>query len=306
MTTRKPLSSSLPSARRLPLAFAAVALSLALAPAAWAQTKVDERRPATAGGAVEVENIAGKIEIRGGGKDVAITGTLHKDVERVDISQSGKLTRIKVIYPQRMRNSHGYADLVITVPSDYEVEAQTVSANLGVSGISGVLRLESVSGNVTVEGSPESAELTTVSGNVEANLDSARVEVETVSGSSELRGQVRQAELTTVSGNGEASLDGAERVTLESVSGTVRWSGTLAARGQLRAESFSGTVDVTLGSTDATVRASSFSGAIKNELGVGTVEKEEHGPGASFEATLGRGDARVELESFSGTVRIRR
>lgn len=285
----------------------ALALLAAVTTPLLADTKVNERRAGSADGTVEIANIAGSIEVRGtSGSEIVIEGTLHPDIERLDITQNGRTTRIEVIYPQRRGSNHGKADLVISVPAGNRITTETVSASQRVSGITGELRLESVSGELAVTGKPERAELASVSGNIEADLETSRVRAETVSGGSTLRGRVRDAEVTTVSGSSEVRIDGAERVTIEAVSGTVRWQGTLAARGVLRAESFSGTVDVTLGTGNATVNASSFSGSIDNGLGDGKVDRAEHGPGSDLDVTLGNGDARFEVESFSGSVKLRR
>ena len=72
-----------------------------LAPAALAQTAINETRPLDARGRVDISNIKGRIEVRGWERnEVQVTGTLGKGVEKLDIDGSGPQVSIEVRYPK--------------------------------------------------------------------------------------------------------------------------------------------------------------------------------------------------------------
>src|SRR5271170_4843733 len=94
--------------------------ALALLTCAWspahAATAVDEHRPANPQGEVEIDNVAGLIDVQGWDKsEVAVTGTIGKDVERVDVMSDSNRTSIRVVLPRGMHfgASDGEAHLVI-------------------------------------------------------------------------------------------------------------------------------------------------------------------------------------------------
>ena len=77
---------------------------------AHAATSVDEHRAASPQGAVEIDNVAGMIDVQGWDKsEVAVTGTIGKDVERVEVTGEGNRTSIRVILPQGQLHQMGIA-----------------------------------------------------------------------------------------------------------------------------------------------------------------------------------------------------
>ena len=105
-------------------------------------------------GAVEIDNVAGSIDVQGWDKsEVAVTGTIGKDVERVDVTGDGNRTSIRVVLPKGMHWSmnDGEAHLVIHVPTNSSVSTSLVSSDLKVSAVHGALELRTVSGNISGE-----------------------------------------------------------------------------------------------------------------------------------------------------------
>ncbi len=290
-------------------------LSLLLIPAVDAATVVDETRPVAPDAMIEVENVAGSVRIRAGqGDRVRVTGTLGDGVKGLIIDGSQKRLRIKVDYP----NTSGWgwwgggrvddSDIELELPPGVELKAETVSASIEVEGLTGKrIDLESVSGKVTFRGAPEVLEATAVSGDIRVETNGSRdVTLESVSGRVELAGPVSgRLEAESVSGRIRLAPQGTpSSIQASGVSGDIDIQAALAPGGRLSAESLSGSLTVTLPkSTSARLSASSFSGSIRSD--VGTVEKEEFGPGSSLKAALGSGDGKIDLESFSGAVRIK-
>jgi hypothetical protein len=153
-------------------------------------------------GVVDISNVAGEVQVSGWDRqEVSIHGELGAQVERVDVSSDGGRTSIKVVLPNHT-NGHGEAELRIQVPRDSEVDVSAVSADIKITGVQGVERLNSVSGDVTGELGGADAEVKTVSGEIrlKGHGAAARLQVNSVSGDVRLEHGAGDFEGTTVSG----------------------------------------------------------------------------------------------------------
>lgn len=289
-----------------------IVLALALAASgATAQRTIDEARPASANGTVEIENLAGSVRVIGWNRDqVQVTGTLAPRAERLDFSTRGSVTRIEVVFP-RQRNlnlgrGEGESELEIRVPAGSRLEVETVSADIEVEQVSGTLELESVSGGVSVRGvAGQVVEAESVSGTVDVTGPVGELEASSVSGAVRVSGVRGSARAETVSGSVEVTDAELRDGAFKAVSGTVRYQGGLAG-GSFNFESFSGRVILVLpASVDATFDVSTFSGDIETDFDA-DIRKARYSPEREAHFTVGRGGARVKASSFSGTVEIRR
>ena len=213
-----------------PIRLCALALLASPWPLAYAATSVDEHRPANPQGAVEIDNVAGLIDVQGWDKsEVAVTGTIGKDVERVDVTGDGNRTSIRVLLPKGMHwnMNEGEAHLVIHVPTNSSVSASMVSSDLKISAVHGALELRTVSGNISGDGGGD-LRANDVSGDIRFTAMAAkRIEVKAISGSIVLTGGNTDIEATTVSGDVRLTLGTVSHARFKSVSGGL--SATLAA-----------------------------------------------------------------------------
>jgi hypothetical protein len=238
---------------------------------------------------------------------------LGDGVERLAIDGDRRHLSIRVINPQSKGwfgnwggASSGDTRLEITVPTHSSVVVEGVSAAIDIKGVGGRrLSVNSVSGNAQVEASPGEAKIASVSGDLHLHLDTNRIHAETVNGDLDLQGRINgEVSVETVSGHIVLRADNPNDIDVSAVSGDAELRTGLAPGGQLKAESTSGDLTLTLPSTSsAQLKLSSFSGSIHSDSG--NVEVPEHGPGASLKTRLGRGDASITLESFSGDLRVR-
>jgi hypothetical protein len=274
---------------------------------AHAATSVDEHRAANPQGAVEIDNVAGSIDVQGWDKsEIAVTGTIGKDVERVEVTGEGNRTSIRVILPQGhhwgMRD--GEAHLVIHVPANSSVAASMVSSDLKVSAVRGGLELRTVSGNISGEGGGD-VHANAVSGDIHLTANSAKViEVKAISGDIVLTGGNADVEASTVSGDAHLTLGTISRARFKTVSGNL--SATLAAAtdAQIEGESVSGDVKLEFASAPAAdFDIQTISGEIDNCFGPKPIESR-HGPGARLTFKTGDSSARVRISSHSGDVRL--
>jgi Putative adhesin len=290
-----------------PAALVCVLTALSFPWLAHAATSVDEHRAANPQGAVEIDNVAGSIDVQGWDKsEVAVTGTIGKDVERVEVTGEGNRTSVRVILPQGhhwgMRD--GEAHLIIHVPANSSITASLVSSDVKVSAVHGGLELRSVSGNISGEGGGD-VHANAVSGDIHLTATSAKViEVKAISGNIVLTGGNTDIEATTVSGDAHLTLGTVSRARFKTVSGDIAASLAAAADAQIEGESVSGDVKLDFASAPAAdFDIQTISGEIDNCFGPKPVESR-HGPGARLTFKTGDSSARVRVSSHSGDVRL--
>ena len=284
-----------------------VALALLLFPmGVGAQETVERSRAAAADGVVEIENIAGSIRVEGWNRnEVSMTARLGRGVEGVSFDGNSSRTRIRVVYPER-GNSSG-SELLVRVPAGSRIKVEGVSAPITVQNVTGPVEAQSVSGDVDVSGSTRTVRAGSVSGDVTVTAGTNDVRAQSVSGSVRLSGATGFIEAETTSGNVAVEGNEASSLSLQSVSGSVSYRGSLHANASVDIESFSGTVDFAIpAGTAGNFEASTFSGSIDNDFNDARPRTERRGPGSELEFSTGDRGAQIELGSFSGTIRIRR
>lgn len=277
-----------------------------------AGTPIDETRPIAANGQISAHNVSGMLRITGSDRqDVHVTGTIGDGAKGLIIEGDQDSLTIRIDYP----DGGGWGGwwgknvedsvLEIAVPRGVNVEADAVSAQVEVTGIaSRRVEIDSVSGDVRAEVTVQEFDAEAVSGDLTAIVkDAAEIEVETVSGDVELSGSASErVQAESVSGQLRIDVAGAlRRVSASVVSSDIDLKIALAEGGRLSAESMSGDVNLAMPkATSAEVSIESFSGDIRSQ--VGTVEKEEMGPGSSLKTRVGAGAGQIRIESFSGDV----
>jgi len=288
---------------------ATITFALALSAAA-AQTEakdVNERVQADPKGAVEISNVAGRINVAGWDRsEVQVTGHLGDGVERVEVKTSGNRTYVKVVLPN-MSTHDGDADLDIQVPKGVDLDVSTVSADVAVMGVLGSQSLKTVSGDVRAELAGPRFQGKTVSGDLRLHGSSmtSDMHLETVSGDITLDRGAGDVEAVTTSGDLRLEIDPARSVRMRTISGDLGFSGALDSTATLDAQTVSG--DLTLrarAKAGFDYEASAFSGDIENCFGTKAERTSQHGPGSRLDGTVGEGQAHVRAKSMSGDVTI--
>ena len=284
----------------------------ALSMTAGAATPIEQTRPLDPQGRVEVENIKGRIQVRGWNRpEVKISGSLGDGVEKLVVEGDARHLVIKVKYPKGGGwggKQSGLTDLQLTVPVRADLEINSVSANVDVSGVApSTLSIESVSGDVYVAAAPAEVDVESVSGQLRLTVNSASVEAQTVSGDVQLRGRMNgEIKAETVSGNIDVAVNDehVRELSASTVSGNAKLRTALAPRGEIKLESVSGDLLLVLPKAlSAQVSGESFSGELKAPGA--RIQKPEHGPGSSFNARYGAGDGEIRIETFSGDGELR-
>ncbi len=233
---------------------------------------------------MKIVNAVGAVRVTGWDRDsVAITGRLGAGAERLEFSSDERETKIRVVLQRDARDVAG-TELEVRVPRYSHVAVRTSAAPIEVSGVSGGLDLESVSGRIRASGSPRTVYAESAAGDLELEVSTKAARARSVQGDVTLRGARGFLEVSTVSGAAH-------------VTGTDIWEGEITSvSGDINFESHSGTIDLTL---PATIRAdfelTTFAGAsVENEFA----------PDSQRSFSLGGGGTRVRIKSFKGRVRI--
>ena len=174
-------------------------------------------------------------------------------------------------------------DFDITVPAECAIDAQTVSGDLSVDGVSGPHEIQSVSGDVRIEDAQGPLRLKSVSGDVN------------------VRRYVGHAEGNTVSGDVAFDAVRLRSLQFSSVSGDVSVKGVLEAARAHRFKTISGDVDLSLVDPDLLVEFKTASGDLESEI-PSRVERESR---KEFKVSLGQAHGHVVVKTVSGDLTVR-
>jgi DUF4097 and DUF4098 domain-containing protein YvlB len=289
------------------LASIAAFVLLGAAPQAEAGTPINQRAVVVPGGSVEISNTAGQVTVTGWDRnEVEVTGTLGDGSEHLEFATQDKVTRIRVVLPNKSWHVED-TGLVVKVPAGSSLSVSTTSADIRVRGVRGAQRLQSVSGDVNAEAGAEDVECQTISGDVAVAGSGLKglLNITTVSGDVMITHVAGELNGNTVSGNFTITLGDTTRSRLRTTSGDVSMATQLAADGRLDVESISGDVRLDLtGPVNAAFDVSSFSGEIRNCFGPKPRRTDEYAPGKEWRFAEGQGAARVRIKSMNGDISV--
>lgn len=276
---------------------------------ATAQQQIELRRAVTPTMSLRIQGAFASLRVVGWDKDsVVVTGALPKGY-RIDGGIGGPAGtpatggKLYIEGPETLGPSGG--TLEVHVPFGATVWAKAYTAAIDVSGITGSLDLNIVSGSVTVNGSPRELSIASMDGTVTVTGSPTWTRLKTADGNIVLRGGSTDAGFTTVSGLIRQSDGALERARFESVTGGVELFGDIARGGVLSIDTHSGAVDVRLApKASVSIDAGSITGSIENTPGKMRADVGRDGRGATLNTMYGQGSARLVIRTFKGNIRL--
>jgi len=261
---------------------------------------------------VEVSNVQGRVEVATWDKnEVELVAELESPKDELEFEANERYVRISVERPNgKYRHDDDDEDdatLTLRVPKGIRLIADTVSADIAVSGLRGEQKLESVSGEVQTQAFDAPVRATSVSGEVSVvgNGGKATVSTENVSGSTTVGGIRADYHGEVVSGEIRATVAAAQKIELNSVSGDIEIKAELTPTSRVNMESVSGTLTLKIKPpVNAEFDVESFSGDIDSCLGPKARSTSKYTPGSELNYTQGNGGARVEMQTLSGEISI--
>jgi DUF4097 and DUF4098 domain-containing protein YvlB len=274
--------------------------------AARADTRIDERRPATKDAKVSIEAGSGDVRVIGWEKlEVQVTGSILEDRASLEFESANGRVDISVDaehYDPRAAK----ADLEIHVPFGSQVSVDGFASEISVTGIAGSVEAEAVNGSIKVQATGGSIHATTVNGSVDVESKGGAVHAESVNGRVSVRGGADNLEASTVNGELVVAIGRSSNVDLQTVSGPLQFSGTVADAGSMSAESVSGSIDLDFGAgQNATVDITTFSGSIQGGPKGRRKGKRWHEGEKTTEITIGTGSAKVSVNTLSGSINVK-
>ena len=252
-------------------------------------------------GRISIKTVTGMLRVRGiEGEDVHVTVTYriraadHASAERA--LESGRVLvdrgpdSLEIETPER-RLSTGLAwlfggarvsaDFVVEVPWGAKLNFETMSGSVEAMNLVGDQKYRTVSGDIRLWNLGGLVEAGTISGGI------------TLDGGTALR-----LRANTISGSIRARAGLFHSVTLSTTSGGITVVGALDPAGDHRAESISGSVDLTPLS-GVTAELKTVSGSVRSE-----VEHRVEGSRGFWRAVVGDGSAILRVNSTSGSLRL--
>jgi len=296
---------------RIRTAFLAAATIAALAPPAFAAQNITKRAAVAADAAVDVSNVQGRVDVTAWDRnEVELLAVLESDKDTLEFVASEREVRIEVRRPERHKHWDGEdddANLTLRVPKGVRLAVSTVSADIGVSGVRGEQRLNTVSGDLRTQAFDESVSTRSVSGDITLSGQGGKgaVSTDNVSGSSVVTGIRGAYDGGAVSGDIDVSIAAAERLNAKTVSGDVRANAELTSAARVSLGSVSGEISLAIKPpVNAEFEADSFSGDIESCFGAQARSKSKYGPGKELRHTQGSGGARVYVKTLSGEISL--
>lgn len=237
---------------------------------------------------VKVRSISGQVQVTGSTKAKQVTGT-----GPIVIKDRGD--EVKVV------GTSSDDPVRLTVPAGVELEIKTRSGDISVSGVTGPVRLRTVSATLRIKGA-RGVDVKSVSGSVYLEQAHGRLRVKTVSGTVRATGKLTEIDVTSVSGG--ITLDQlAGPGEVRTTSGEVKVTGTLGKGVKAKLRSHSGDITARLKvPAGAEYAMKTYSGDL--ELKPGSKAKVRRSEERRTEGTFGKGGASLNLSTFSGDITL--
>lgn len=276
------------------------ALALSVSPGE-AQTKINRGLRLNGDGAVRIYNLVGSVRVIGWKRDsVAVRGAIGKGST---FHMGGGLAGVKMFVEGADEFNPAAADVEVSVPVGSKVWVKTATAGILVSGVTGSLDLYVVSGDIRVTGNPSDVNAEAIDGSITIVGSPPWVRARSASGDVTLDGSSADVTLSTVSGKIGADGTRYEKAKFESVTGSIRFTGSFQRGGLVNFDTHSGLIEIGVpAGSPADFDVVSIAGKITNKLTSKRPGPGRYGRGAELVASSGDGGVRVTIRSFKGSV----
>lgn len=282
----------------------ALLLALALPATLAAQQKISTGFPLDADGSLRIQSPAGTVRIVAWDRDsVAVSGIIAPGGGSYYGGGRGRAGKLGVEARDPAVPGPG-AELEIRVPVRARLWVKTTAAGIIIEGVQGEVDCISVAGGIRVTGAPRVLSAETMDGVVTIEGAGGVMRVRTGSGGISVRGPGGDITASSVGGTIEVATDRLERARLESVTGAVRFTGSIVPGAALEAETHTGDVELHFPTgLDAEVTMVSVMGQAFNKL---TPKGSVQPKGKTAVFVSGEGGAQVSARSFKGNVIVGR
>lgn len=255
-----------------------------------------------AGTRLKLENVGGEVIIKAWDKNQVRIQASHSSRTAVGITLSESSLRLSPKGSRGIARMGGVVDYVLTVPAAMSIEIGGMYADVTIEGTRGEISVQTVEGNITVKGGGDNLQLQTVNGKISVQGARGRLDLRSVSEDVDVSDVVGDVVAETVSGSVTLSRIDGKRVEAQTVSGDVRFDGTLRADGTYSFLTHSGDVTVAIPeNASALIQTAVANGDVTASFALPASERSSR---RRQEYRIGGGGASIELETFSGDIRL--
>lgn len=266
------------------------------------QFDTDTTVSVSAGTRLSLENVGGEVTIRAWDRNQVRIQATHSSRTRVGIRVSESVLRLTPQGSRGMGAMGGMVDYVLTVPAAMDIQLGGMFADVSIEGTRGSVSVNTVEGNISVKGGAGTLELATVNGKITVEGANARLNVRAVSEDIELTNVQGEIQAETVSGDVTLTRIDGRRVEAQTVSGDVRFDGTLRPDGTYSLLTHSGDVIVAIPeNASILIQTAVANGDVSASFELPASERSSR---RRQQFRLGSASATLELETFSGDIRL--
>jgi hypothetical protein len=268
-----------------------------------AQETVTRTVRADGAASIRVFNLAGTTHIVGWNSDsIRVTATVPRDGGR--FFMGGSVTAFKMGVEAKEQGAEiPPSTLEIRVPRLARIWVKSATAGISVENAGGELDLASVSGRITVTGSPRVVMAESMDGAIVISADAPVMRIKSADGAITIRHA--GGDLTISSVSGAINVTSARELIsgrIESVTGRVTFEGAVSPDGALDLQTHEAPITIVLPATQsATLDITAFSGKVMSGF---PGARRTASPGQPVRYTLGSGSARISVRSLKGGVRV--
>jgi hypothetical protein len=265
----------------------------------------------------------GEVVVRTWDRDAVQVKATHAPGRTVQIGRSGRTLALSMD-AQRGRGPggppggppggapSGPVELELTVPRGFDLDLEGMAVGVDIQGTEGNVEVTTVQGPIRVLGGRGSISLESVSGRISVEGARGNIRVNAVAGAITISGSSGDISAEAVGGSITLSDIVSRQVEARTVSGPLRYDGSIQDGGRYTFGTHAGEVWLHLpGDMNARVSAVTLAGEIRADF-EGAPDTATRGPGIpglrekrlTFEA--GDASARISVESFAGNLHILR
>jgi DUF4097 and DUF4098 domain-containing protein YvlB len=276
------------------LTASAALAGLLLAIPAGAQVRRVEKHFSLDGKPVVIlRNPSGRIQVKAWDKHEVMIVAQHSG-NKVEVDSEQVNNRIEVdteVIGTNPTAEDLKADLVVTVPTETELQVRTDSGNVTIDSVHGDMSFDTVAADLALQDVEGYMVIKSLGGSVVCTRCAGRLDATSISGSFQLV---------------QPTMD---NVRVSTSSGNILFDGSFLSRGVYVLKNYSGTIEVRFSSADSfDVSATSLYGNVINQAPVVPDRHSMRAPNSNLARSLfgsvNDGHAKVELSSFSGTIKI--
>lgn len=224
----------------------------------------------------------------------------HRKGDRITVHRRGRQLQLEAVRPLGIAED---TDWSLTVPGWLPLRITSLGGEVSVEGTQAALEVTALAGDVRVKDSRGPLTLNSVEGRVIVLDTQGRVTASSVNNDVRLERVIGRIDAQSVNGSIRLEQLRALEVAASSVNGRVWFTGPFLPRGRYALTSHNG--ELVLGvpeGQDARVRVNTYQGEVRSEIPGWNVPPEPHA--RSFHFTMGEGGPEVDLESFNGLIQL--